>query len=84
MNVHLTPELKRLVEAEVSSGHYASASEVIREELRLLLEERRRREEVRRKIAEGVAQAKAGQLLDGEEAFQRLRQRIDKHRKKGA
>jgi len=84
MNVHLTPELKKLVEQEVASGQYASASEVIREGLRLLVEERRWREEIRRKIAEGVAQAKAGQLVDGEEAFERLRKRVDAHRKKGA
>jgi len=84
MNVHLTPELKKLVEEEVASGQYASASEVIREGLRLLVEERRWREEVRRKIAEGMAQAKAGQLVDGDEAFGRLGKRVDAHRKKGA
>lgn len=84
MNVHLTPELKKLVEQEVASGQYASASEVVREGLRLLVEERRWREEVRRKIAEGMAQAKAGQLVDGDEAFERLRKRIDARRTKGA
>lgn len=84
MNVHLTPELKKLVEQEVASGQYASASEVVREGLRLLVEERRWREEVRRKIAEGMAQAKAGQLVDGDEAFERLRKRIDACRTKGA
>jgi len=41
MNVHLTPELKKLVENEVTTGHYSSASEVIREGLRLLIEDRR-------------------------------------------
>ena len=84
MNVRLTPELKKLVEDEVASGQYASASEVIREGLRLLIEERRWREEVRRKIADGMAQAKAGQLVDGEKAAERLRKRIDAHRRKGA
>jgi antitoxin ParD1/3/4 len=84
MNVHLTPELKRLVQAEVASGKYASASEVIREGLRLLVEERRWRDEVRRKIAEGVAQAKAGQLVDGDEALARLKKRIAARRPKRA
>jgi len=83
MNVHLTAELKKLVEQEVASGHYASASEVIREGLRLLIEDRRWREEVRGKIAAGVAQAKAGQLVDGEQAFERLRKRVDVRRSKG-
>jgi len=35
MNISLTPELERLVNEKVKSGRYASASEVIREGLRL-------------------------------------------------
>lgn len=84
MNVHLTPELKRLVEDEVAAGRYASASEVIREGLRLLLEERRFREDVRAKLAEGLAQAKAGRLVDGDEAIARVSKRIRSRPKKGA
>ncbi len=80
MNVHLTPELKKLVEDEVATGLYGSASEVIREGLRLLVEERRWREEVRRKIAEGVAQAKAGQVVDGADVFREVRQLSKKRR----
>jgi len=84
MNVYLTPELRKLVEEEVASGKYASASEVIREGLRLLFEERQWRAEVREKIAEGMAQARAGQLVDGEEAIGRLRKRVETHRTAGA
>ena len=36
MNVHLTPELERLVQSKVKSGRYSSASEVVGEALRLL------------------------------------------------
>ncbi len=36
MNVSLTPELEALVQEKVASGRYASASEVVREGLRLL------------------------------------------------
>ena len=35
MNVSLTPELEKLVNAKVESGRYNSASEVVREALRL-------------------------------------------------
>lgn len=84
MNVHLTPELKKLVEEEVSAGRYASASEVVREGLRLLLEERRWRDEVREKLAEGMAQARAGRLVDGEAAIGRLKKRIGARRGKRA
>ena len=39
MNVSLTPELEELVNKKVKSGMYHSASEVIREGLRLLKEQ---------------------------------------------
>jgi antitoxin ParD1/3/4 len=76
MNIRLTPELEKLVAQEVASGHYASASEVVREGLRLLVEERRWRSEIRGKIADGVAEAKAGKLLHGERGFTKLRRRV--------
>jgi antitoxin ParD1/3/4 len=38
MNVSLTPELEKFVGAKVGSGRYNSASEVVREALRLLEE----------------------------------------------
>ncbi len=38
MNVSLTPELEKLVQDKVASGLYQTASEVIREGLRLLKE----------------------------------------------
>ena len=44
MNVSLTPELKKFVGAKVESGRYNSASEVVREALRLLEEHDRARE----------------------------------------
>ncbi len=60
MNVSLTPELERLVQSKVDSGLYNSASEVIRESLRLLHERDRvreiRLEELRKEIQKGVDQ----------------------------
>jgi antitoxin ParD1/3/4 len=79
MNVSLTPELERLVAEKVQSGMYGSASEVIREALRLLQERdelrRARLEELRREIARGLEQADRGELIDGEQVFRELRQR---------
>lgn len=80
MNVHLTPELRKLVDDEVASGKYASASEVIREGLRLLLEDRLWRQEARAKLAEGLAQVRQGRLIDGNEAIERLQHRLDSQR----
>ena len=41
MNISLTPQLEALVRAKVDSGRYTSASEVVREALRLLDEHER-------------------------------------------
>jgi len=38
MNIALTPELAQLIRERVESGRYASASEVVREALRLFAE----------------------------------------------
>jgi putative addiction module CopG family antidote len=38
MNVSLTPELASFVRAEVASGRYASASEVVRASLRMMVD----------------------------------------------
>ncbi len=85
MNVSLTTELEELVDKKVSSGRYKSASEVVREALRLLEERDELQaahfEAVRSQIAEGIAQADDGQLVDGEEAVARVRSRIDAKKK---
>jgi antitoxin ParD1/3/4 len=44
LNINLTPHLEELVRAKVASGLYTSASEVVREALRLLEEQDRLRE----------------------------------------
>ena len=58
MNVSLTPRLKKLVTQKVASGRYGSASEVVREALRLFEERERLREtqlaELRREVLVGV------------------------------
>lgn len=65
MNVSLTPELEKLVNDKVKSGRYNSASEVIREGLRLLQDhdelKRIRRDELRREIMLGVEQIRNGE-----------------------
>src|SRR5262245_19293072 len=76
MNISLTPELEAFVASRVASGRYQSASEVVRAGLRLLetqeLEREAALDEVRRKVAEGLDQARRGQLLDGEAVFDAL------------
>jgi antitoxin ParD1/3/4 len=65
MSVSLTPELEEMVSQKVESGLYNSASEVIREGLRLLKEQddlkRMRQEELRREVLKGYEQAQRGE-----------------------
>jgi antitoxin ParD1/3/4 len=69
MNVSLTPELEELIARKVQSGRYTSASEVIREALRLLEEQdglrQKRLEAIRREIDEGLAQLDGGEGIPG-------------------
>ena len=56
MNVSLTPELERLVNEKVESGLYQTASEVVREALRLLKERDVAREQLRADVQSGFSQ----------------------------
>ena len=64
MNVSLTPELETLVNEKVKTGNYNSASEVVREALRLLKEQdelkRIRREQLRGEVMKGVEEIRQG------------------------
>lgn len=66
MNVSLPAEMAAFVEAELASGDYASASEVVRDALRLLRRERAAEQEriaiLRREIQRGIDDADAGRL----------------------
>jgi antitoxin ParD1/3/4 len=65
MNVSLTAELERWIEEKVSGGLYQSASEVVRDSLRLLRERdvqrQRMLEELRADVLVGVEQLDRGQ-----------------------
>lgn len=85
MNVSLTPELEKLVARKVESGLYQSASEVIREGLRLLDDQDRMREvhlnEVRKKIRTGLDQLDRGEGIPGDQAYAQMKQRSAAFRK---
>lgn len=74
MNVSLTPELERYIEEKISSGRYRSASEVVRESVRLMqqIEEERgvRLAALRREVDIGLAELDRGEGVDGERAFE--------------
>ena len=81
MNVSLTPELEAYVQSRVKSGQYTSASEVVREALRLHISHDPFANldpvEVRKAIQEGVEDVKAGRVHEWnpEELKIRVRER---------
>lgn len=66
MNVSLSDEFVAFVESEVAAGEYASASEVVRDGLRLLQREKAAHQEkilvLRREVGIGVEQARSARL----------------------
>lgn len=84
MNVSLTPELEKFVNEKVRSGLYNSASEVVRESLRLLRREEEiqqlQLEELRREIQSSIKQMDDGQGVPLDAVRERLQQRRAKRR----
>lgn len=81
MNVNLTPELERLVRKKVKTGRYNSASEVVRDALRLFEEYEHVRQmrvaEMGRKIREGWDSLRRGEGADGERYMTQLGAGLD-------
>ena len=87
MNVHLTPELEQLVQAKVQSGRYNSASEVVREALRIMEQRDELRsiqlQELRNRMDRAIGESARGEGTDGEEFMQRMLDDLDTgHRRK--
>ena len=86
MNISLTPQLEALVKRKVDSGLYVSASEVMREALRLLEERDRlnamRLEELRAEIKKGLGFSGAATPLDVGVIKARGRKRLAAEREK--
>jgi antitoxin ParD1/3/4 len=82
MNVPLTQDLAEYVRRKVQSGLYTSASEVVRQALRLLADQDNlnqvHEQELRRQIAEGLRSAEQSPVVDGEAVFDRLEARLRK------
>jgi antitoxin ParD1/3/4 len=86
LNVSLTAELQRFVEGRVASGRYQTASEVVRDALRLLELQERDREAahtlLKKKLKNAVAQSERGELVDGKKFIDRLIVRVENRDKK--
>jgi putative addiction module CopG family antidote len=108
MNVSVPPSLERFIKAQVAAGRFRTASEVVREGLRLLQESQhnrllekwliegltkkeeaelppelleRAKTRVRGLIDKGLAEARAGLLVDGPETMQKLKGELRSRRR---
>jgi antitoxin ParD1/3/4 len=78
VSVALTPEMASMMRDAVETGEYASASELMREALREWKLRRMQRGQAIDKLGslwdEGIA---SGPAVDGEEAFSRIKGKLD-------
>jgi antitoxin ParD1/3/4 len=88
MNISLTPELERFVSAKVESGRYNSASEVVREALRILEDHEHARAaqlaEFNAELRRRLNSLDAGCQVEPDEALARLQRKSKARRKSGA
>jgi antitoxin ParD1/3/4 len=84
MNISLTPELERRIAEKVESGLYTTASEVVREALRLLFSDtdepyrHSMKAWLRAEIEEGLAEIERGEWIDGDEAYKQATETIER------
>ena len=81
MEITLTPELEQYIQAKVSSGEYASPSEVFLVGIKLLQDIEQtyqgRFEELRNEVRIGLEAAERGEVVDGDTVFSRLQERLN-------
>jgi antitoxin ParD1/3/4 len=86
MNVSLTPELEKFVADKVASGRYTSASEVVREALRLLEREEKSRkeqlEDFNRELQARIEALDRGERVTSEEVREHFRRKSEERRKR--
>jgi antitoxin ParD1/3/4 len=85
MNVSLTPELEKFVSSKVKSGRYNSASEAVREALRLLEEHESARAvqlaEFNEQLGRRLAGLDRGEVVEPVAARARLQRKSEQRRR---
>jgi antitoxin ParD1/3/4 len=76
LSITLPSEMATFIRQKVDSGLYSSNSEIIREALRGMMERERRLEQLDAAIAQGIADAEAGQVQEIDEVRAELRDRF--------
>lgn len=71
----LGKHFEAFVQAQLASGRYGNASEVLRDALRLMEERERRLSSLDASIERGMADIDAGRVHDAEDVFKELKSR---------
>jgi antitoxin ParD1/3/4 len=84
MNITLKSEIEQFIQAQIATGRYANAEEVISKALKLL-EERDKEyqewvEETRQKVDVAIAELERGEGLDGETVVMQILERFQRAR----
>lgn len=81
MNISLTPELEKFIHEKVAGGMYTTASEVVRESLRLMHTyddvQKKKITQLNKAIDAGMAELNQGKHIDGEKSRKKMKNKID-------
>ncbi|MEH1838218.1 MAG: type II toxin-antitoxin system ParD family antitoxin [Nostoc sp.] len=84
MNITLKAEIEQFIQAQIATGRYANAEEVISKALKLLEESDKEYqkwvEETRQKVNVAIAELERGEGLDGETVVMQILDRFQKAR----
>ncbi|MBN3944561.1 type II toxin-antitoxin system ParD family antitoxin [Nostoc sp. NMS9] len=84
MNITLKPEIEQFIQAQIATGRYANAEEVISKALKLLEKQDKEYqewvEETRQKVDVAIAELERGEGLDGETVVMQILDRFQKAR----
>ncbi|MBE8988264.1 type II toxin-antitoxin system ParD family antitoxin [Nostoc sp. LEGE 12450] len=76
MYIQIKPELEQFIQAQLASGRFTNADDVINEAFKLLQGREQRLEELRQKISVGTEQIAKGQVTGGEVVFAKLQEKV--------
>ncbi len=84
MNIILKPEIEQFIQAQIATGRYTNAEDVITKALKLLAESDKGyqewEEETRQKVDVAIAELERGEGLDGETVVMQILDRFQKAR----
>ncbi len=72
MNITLRPEQQAFIQTQLESGAYVNPDDLINEAIALFAAKHQKLHELKQMIAIGTAQIQRGEVIDGEEVFDRL------------